>query len=59
MMTIIILTVILAIVSFVSMWFLIDVLNDKCGSKGILPDSYVTRTGVTHTAKKSRSEHIN
>lgn len=56
---IILLTVILAIIFLVSMWFLIDVLNDKCGSKGILPESYVTRTGVTHTAKKSRSEHIN
>jgi hypothetical protein len=58
-MEILLLTIILASVYFVSMWFLIDVLNDKCGSKGILPKSYVTRTGVTHTAKKSRSEHIN
>jgi len=28
------------------------------GTKGISKDPYVTKTGVRHTAKKSRSQHI-
>jgi uncharacterized membrane protein YuzA (DUF378 family) len=58
-MEIILLTIILALVCFVIGWFLIDLIENKCGSKGILSESYVTRTGVKHTAKKNRQDHIN
>lgn len=59
MMEVILITVILALSLLALMWFTIDLLDNKCGSKGILPKSYTTRTGVIHTAKKNRTEHIN
>ena len=54
-----IIVIVLALVLLSTMWLVLDLLDNKCGSKGILPESYTTRLGKVHTAKKIRSDHIN
>lgn len=38
--------------------FLIQLVNDNAGTKGISKEPYTTKSGVVHTAKKSRENHI-
>jgi len=38
--------------------FLIQLMNDHSGTKGIVDKPYKTKSGVTHTARKSREQHI-
>lgn len=37
--------------------FVIDIITGKSGTKGIT-QPYKTKSGVTHTAKKIRNQHI-
>lgn len=37
--------------------FFINILNDTAGTKGIT-QPYKTKSGILHTAKKSREQHI-
>lgn len=37
--------------------FFINIINDTAGTKGIT-QPYKTKSGVTHTAKKSREQYI-
>jgi hypothetical protein len=38
--------------------FLFQLINDNAGTKGISKEPYTTKSGVVHTAKKSRENHI-
>ena len=38
--------------------FLVQLLNNHSGTKGIVDKPYTTKSGVTHTARKSREQHI-
>jgi hypothetical protein len=38
--------------------FLMQLVNNHAGTKGISKDPYTTKSGVVHTAKKSRENHI-
>ena len=38
--------------------FLFQLINDNAGTKGISKEPYTTKSGIVHTAKKSRENHI-
>ena len=37
---------------------MITVVNNEGGTKGISAEPYKTKSGVTHTARKDRQDHI-
>ena len=54
----VILVAILVPAVIASFTFLVQLMNNHSGTKGIVDKPYVTKSGVTHTARKSRENHI-
>jgi len=49
---------ILAVGIIASFWAIVSFLISAEGTKGIANKPYKTKSGVTHTARKSREKHI-